>query len=242
MKMSESETFFSDPKVIVSILAIILSIVSLIWSLANQFDQNKRWDKLNAPNPEINEIRMTICKEISISEAQKLDWGYQPDLYGKGEATGIVYLPYYLSLYNPESNEKIPRVNQVFTIDEAKQELLRLDYRGDINVFKHFKPRITIENMGKTTAKDFTCSVHLKLPNIEWQNAFISNALINLSGGQQTQIMFEFEFPFDIQIPELLRCKIRFEWKNANGKIENKTIGAKWTSSDGIWSYENEID
>ena len=240
--MSESETFFSDPKVIVSILAILISIASLIWTLANQFEQNKRWDKLNAPNPEIKEIRMTIWKEISIPEAQKLDWGYQPDLYGKGEAAGIVYLPYYLILYNTESNERIPRVNPVFTIDEAKQELLRLEYRGNINVFKHFKPRITIENMGKTTAKDLTCTVDSKLPNIEWQNAFISKASINLSGGQQSQIMFEFEFPFDIQMPEVLRCKIRFEWKNANGKTEHKTIGAKWTSSDGIWSYENEIE
>lgn len=45
--MDNESNFFSDPKVIISILAIIISIFTLIWTLGNQAEQNRRWNKLN---------------------------------------------------------------------------------------------------------------------------------------------------------------------------------------------------
>jgi hypothetical protein len=40
----DSSGFFSDPKNAISLFALLTSIVSLVWTLASQWEQNRRWD------------------------------------------------------------------------------------------------------------------------------------------------------------------------------------------------------
>jgi hypothetical protein len=239
MKMNDSPNFCSDPKVIISLLALLVSIFALLWTLANQRGQNRRWDKLNAANPEIKEIKMTIWKEVTKDEAMNIQWGYKPLIYVKAEATNIYTLPYYLSLYDSETNQRIARANPVFTITEAENELKRIDHKNKVFIFKFFRPLFIVENMGKTVAENLSIKVDAKLPNQEWQPAFTSNAIVNLSGGQTSLIYFDFELPFELELPKQINFRINFQWEDSNNKIFTKIIGAKWTTVDNFWSYEN---
>jgi hypothetical protein len=237
--MNESSNFFSDPKVILSFLALIVSIVALIWTLANQAEQNRRWEKLYAANPEIKEIKMIAYKEVRKDEAMNIDWGYKPEIYAKGEATDIFFLPFYLSLRDSSTNEPIMRANPVFTIAEVEKELKRIGHKNKVFVFKHLKPKFVIENMGKTPVEDLNIQVDTKTPGQNWQSAFTSNSKLTLASGQTTTFFIEIEFPFEIELPKEINFSLSLEWKNIHGKSTSKKTYAKWTSEDNFWSYDN---
>jgi len=239
MKMNESSNFFSDPKMILSLLALIVSIVALIWTIANQGDQNRRWEKLNAANPEIKEIKMIAYKEVGQNEAMNIDWGYKPEIYAKGEASNIFFLPFYLSMRDSSTNEPITRANPVFTIAEMEAELKRIGHKNKVFIFKHLKPKFVVENMGKTSVEDLTIQVDAKIPGQECQSAFTSNSKMTLAGGQLSTFFIEIEFPFEIELPKEINFRLFLEWKNIHGKSASKKTYAKWTSADNFWSYDN---
>jgi hypothetical protein len=121
--MNESSNFFSDPKVILSLFALLISVVSLIWTFANQWEQNRRWDKLNTANISVKEIKMTKWKELTKSEAMKTDWGYDPSIYSSGETFDSFQLPYHLVVRDVTTKEIIKGINPVFTMAEVNDEL-----------------------------------------------------------------------------------------------------------------------
>jgi hypothetical protein len=231
--------FFSDPSVLLSLLGLLVSIVALIRTFVNQADQNRRWEKLNAANPEIKEIKMVSCKEMSKDEALNTNWGYKPLIFLKGEATNRVYLPYFLSLYDCKTNKKITEANQIFTFSEIETELKRIGHSKDVKVFKQLRPKFVIENAGKVSAENLCIQIDSKIPGQEWQSAFTSNAQITLSGGQASTIFLDIELPLTIPLPEQISFKITFTWIDIHSKNLSKIINAKWTLNDNLWSYEN---
>lgn len=176
---------------------------------------------------------------MSKDEAMKKNWGYDPLIYAKGELTDMFYLPYFLSLYDSTTNEKITKANPVFTFGEIEAELKRIGYSNKIKVFKHFRPKIVIENVGKTSAENLSIQIDVKIPEQEWKTAFTSNAQITLSGGRVSTIFFDIDLPLNIPLPEQISFKISFTWNNIDSKNLSKIINAKWTTNDNFWSYEN---
>ncbi|MHA8061409.1 hypothetical protein PQG22_09050 [Aquirufa beregesia] len=236
--MNEYSNFFSDPKVILALLALVVSIFNLIWMLANQSEQNRRWEKLNAANPEIKEIKMVSFKEVGKDEAMSTTWGYKPEIYAKGEASNVFFLPFYLSLHDSITNEVLKNANPVFTIGEVETEVKRIGHPNKVFVFKHFRPKFIIENMGNTSADNLAIRVDAKKSENEWQQVFNSTSKITLAGGQQSTFFIDFELPAEIEVPKQFNFRLSLEWINIHGKIESKIINTKWTSDDNFWSYD----
>lgn len=80
-----TQSFFSDPKVAISLLALVVSIVSLIWTLANQWNQNKKWDALNLAKIEVSDQGFVIWKELSEEQIRLMKWGYEPTIFQHNE-------------------------------------------------------------------------------------------------------------------------------------------------------------
>ncbi len=72
-----TQSFFSDPKVAISLFALIISIISLIWTFSSQWEQNRRWDALNLGKVELTD-GFIMWKEITREEAISMKWGYEP--------------------------------------------------------------------------------------------------------------------------------------------------------------------
>lgn len=152
--MTDSPNFFADPKVMISLLALLIAIVSLIWTFSNQWEQNRKWDKLNEGNPIIKQIKLLNRLELPKEEAMKKEWGYEPLVYEKEEASNLVVIPYKLTLRDADSDNLITNINSVFTISEAEQELKRIEFKGMAKIYKSFKSTFEIENIGKTELKE----------------------------------------------------------------------------------------
>lgn len=236
--MNNSPSFFSDPKVIISILALLISIASLIWTLANQWEQNRRWEQLNNANLNLKEVRMINWKEVTSGEAHNTNWGYKPLIYAKEEATDRYVLPFCL-IARDSTQKKIEGVNVIYTISELEEELKRVAYpKGNVNVTQMFRPKFVFENMGKTEAKNISINIDARLPNEEWQNAFTSNTKIHLAGGQSSTTYLDFELPLN-SFPSQISFKITLQFQDVNNRFIKKEISTKWTTNDNFWSYES---
>lgn len=233
----------TDPEVIISLFAFLIALASFIFTLLNQKAQNRRWDKLNEGFPEISEIRFINWLEITKEQAFNTQWGYDPHIYATGEASNIFVLPYYLKLRKTDNNEDIQRSNPVFTIEEVRNELKRIDYRGKFSIYKLFRPKFEVENAGKTEINLKSINIDAKHANSdEWRRAFTSNTEITLAGNQKTTVHFDWEVPLNSTLPDQITYKIYFKYVNHNGKTIEKTVGVKWTSKDNYWSYEKIIE
>jgi hypothetical protein len=109
---------------IMTVIALIISIISLIWTIINQRIQNFRWTKLNSANLGIKDIKMLPFKEVSRLEAETIDWGYNPNIYSTDRLDKFV-LPYFLSVRDSFGNV-ISNINPTHTYKELKNELIRI--------------------------------------------------------------------------------------------------------------------
>jgi hypothetical protein len=229
--------FLSDPKVFLSLASFVLASLSLIYTCANQYEQNRRWDSLNASNPILKEIKMLTFKEMTKDEALKIDWGYDANIYVKGDGSEVAYIPYFLRIRKDQSGEILPNVNPVLKISEISSELQRIKYAEKVKIYKVFKPSLIIENTGKTIADQLSIKIQAKTKGQDWQNAFNSNSIISLAGDQSTSVYFEIEFPIYAQMPEDILLKIQIQWVDIHSTKQSKIINAKWSSKNNQWSY-----
>jgi hypothetical protein len=235
--MGDNNGFWTDPKIYISILAIIISIVSLIFTISNQVDQNSKWDKLNQPNLILKEVKFLNWNEVTKDDALKTEWGYKPVLYQKTGSFNHYVLPYFISIYKKDSNQRVSNANISFTINQIVAELNKLKIKSeDVILYRLFRNVMVIENIGKTNAKKIFSTVKAKMDN-QWVDAFTANTKIELSTNQTSSISFDIELPLFKDIPQELDFIIYLEWENTNNKKEKKSIAVKWTSQDNYWSY-----
>lgn len=237
MKMNESQSFFSDPKVIISIFALLISIGNFLWSLANQFEQNRRWEELNTGNPKLKEVKFLNRKELSLEEAKNIDWGYRPLIYSKDELQDNYVLPY--CLIAKDSVSKIPlKINTVFTIKDVEAELHRIGFNGKYLAFRLFRPIFYFENMGKTEIKNFGIKIQFKNFKGDWEIATEQKVIANLAAGQTCNTFLDFELPVSAEIPPDLTFKVILSYMNINSNKFESEIGVKWINENNYWTYE----
>ena len=236
--MANNTKFFSDPKVIISIFAIVISIASFIWTLGNQWEQNRRWDKLNVANVVVKRAILKRYKKINRAEGLAIDWGYKPNIYGSDFDDEFI-IPYKLVVVDNQTNKLITTINGAYTINGIRQELARINYKGEGTVFMHFEPKFELENKGKTNAKDLDVKVDIKYNDVDWQRAFTSNSKIELSGDQISTIELEMDYPVSVEIPDEIFFKVQLSYLDIHDNVIEKEINTKWISKNNTWSYSN---
>lgn len=234
---SESPSFFSDPKVILALFALIVSIGSLICTLANQWEQNRRWDALNVGMVELKETKFFTWRELTRDEAFSTNWGYDPLILGSPEAWGKFRLVYFLQLRDPTTGTPIPKANPVFSLAEVETEVRRLGISQPVAVFRAFRPVFVFENIGKSEVTDCRIRIDMRLPSNDWQTAFESNTAVRIPPAQSVNVSFDFAIPLEQAIPNELSFKINVQFKNIHGQLRSREIVASWESQRDYWFY-----
>jgi hypothetical protein len=222
----------------ISIFALILSIISIFWTIYNQIVQNIRWAKLNAANPGIREIKMLPFKQITRQEAEKIDWGYNANIYST-DKIDIFVLPYFLCARDP-FGKVIGNINPTHTFVELENELSRIGYDGQVQVSKQFRPILIIENFGKTNLNDLFINIDID-NNGEVENAFKSNSKVSLFPSQTISINFEIDVPINPKELIVLNFTLIISYLDFNNKEKAKKIGMKWLEAGNSWSYNSLI-
>jgi hypothetical protein len=210
--MSNNSSFFSDPRVVISLLALVVSLIALVWTLANQLDQNSRWEAINAPNIILKEAKMLPWGKISESQAKSRNWGYEPEIFS-GELKDEFLLLSALKLRTIKDDRPLDTV--VFTVQDAEIEAKRLDLVSQVNLAKTLRPLFQFENIGKTTAYKTKIAVDIMdsiAGNKEWRRAFEANSRPDVGAGQITSSYFDIGLPDTGKINTILfRVNVEFE-------------------------------
>lgn len=204
------ETFFTDPKVAISIFALLVSIGSLIWTLFNQYEQNRRWDELNKARVELDDVGLLMWKEMSRDDAFKTDWGYNPEPINHIDGwlvTDRVRLPFEL-IFVGKDGKKIPLSNGFFTLKEGEQETQRMKNLGrtfpasDLQIMRHYQVRFTIKNNGKVDANAVSINISQQWDGENvWKSVFKTAAPVSLIPGNAVKAYVDIYSPLNTSIP-----------------------------------------
>lgn len=236
---SDNMNFFSDPKVLISILALVISLLSFIWTLGNQNEQNRRWSELNKPNIVVTEMTMQAFKIVSKEDLKNIVWGYQPIVFNTTNED-FYQLPYYLSIRTSKDEKKIENSSKYFTFGEIESDLLSKGYKkGQIGVNTYFNlhPVFKLKNIGKIDANNFEFKTFVKTNNKQdWFTATESDSKFDFSNEQVFSIILHVEYPTFQKFPQFLSFKLIFSYNDNLGQKFNKEIILTWYPNDNTWS------
>lgn len=237
---TEQSGFFSDPKVILSLLAIFISLASLIWTLANQWEQNRRWDVLNIAAIELKEAKFHVYRELSKKEATSTNWGYSPLIYSSPDNWDKYHILYFLQLRNSTDASLIPNANPVFTINEVEEEIKRLQIKSPVVLYRSFRPIFFFDNHGRTDATECNIEIYMKPDDEPWHRSFASNTPVRIPPDKSINVSFEFAIPLQSKIYKRIDYKVHIDFKDLQGNPHTRDLIASWESEHNYWFYGKE--
>lgn len=236
--MSADSGFFSDPKVMISLLALLVSIVAVVWSLANQWDQNRRWKSINAANIVLRETKMLPWERIGGTEAKSRNWGYLPEIFG-GDLKDEFLLLSAIKLRDASRNMPINGAAMFSTSQEAAAEAKRLGLSKHVSLTKTLRPFFQFENIGKTIAYKTNITIDVMeavSPEKKWRRAFEANSRPDVGPGQQTSSYVDIGLPSDMKV-EKLSFRINVEFEDLDKVKKSSEIMLSWDGMANYWHY-----
>ena len=237
---TDTPSFFTDPKVAISLIVIVISLGSLIWTFANQWEQNRRWNALNLGRVELTDVGFIIWKELSKEEALSANWGYKPILYSVVQERvhrGKYQLPYELILMD-SNNVRIPNSNGFFTLAEAQQEIERLKLQGNPQVFKHYQVQFNFKNTGSTSSKETTIKITAQIPGTEKPlDIFKSVEPIDLLPSSSINAVANFFVPLNATLPQIMKFSVLLTYKDAHDTINTRELPIVYDEGQNYWTY-----
>jgi hypothetical protein len=218
------------------LLALVVSLTALVWTLANQWDQNQRWESINAPNIILREAKMLPWEKISVSQAKSRNWGYEPEIFS-GELKDELFLLSALKLRTINDDRPLDIV--VLTVQEAEVEAKRLGLVSQVQLAKTLRPFFQFENIGKTTAYKTKIAVDIMDPiagNKEWRRAFEANSRPDVGAGQITSSYFDVGLPGNGKVNTIL-FRVSVEFENGRGVKEFSNTEFSWDARNNYWHY-----
>ncbi len=234
--MQNSTGFFTDSKVVISLLALVVSLFTLIWNLANQWEQNRRWEAINAPNIVLRDAKMMPWEKITASQAMTRNWGYVPEIFA-GELKDEFLLLSTLKLRTLKDDQPLDAVAS--TVQEAENEVKRLGLASQVKLAKTLRPFFQFENIGKTTAYKTKISVDILdaiSPQKEWRRAFEANSQPDVGVGQLTSAYFDVGLPGDGIIGALL-FRVNTEFEDSKGVKRSSITEFSWDAKANYWHH-----
>ena len=199
--------------------------------------QNRRWENLNEANLVLSDVFLKPWKSIARDDALKMNWGYDPWLYGVDDDFDKLVLPYYLIIRDGESGNKVEGTNPVFSMEDVLGELKRVGYKGSPEIGWQFRPVFHFENTGKMEAKNVRLRIEARIGEGDWVQAFQSQDHLDLPAGKQTTVYFEIGYtPKDKSNFEML-SRITQSYETARARRIERKIDVRWSSKGNFWSY-----
>lgn len=237
---TDSTGFFSDPKVIISLIALAISLASVIFTLANQWEQNRRWDTLNLGLVQIIDQKFIMFKELSNEEVSVIDWGYNPTLYKVVKDNvhqNRVTMPYELVLMD-SNNVRIPNSNGTHTLSGALKEIERLNLQVKPNIFKHYQIKFDVKNTGSTTAKEVNIKMMTHILGDDKAKIILDPTVpIDLYPSRETSAIADLFIPINDDLPLFRNFSAVITYKDVNNKQNTTEWKMIYDREQNYWTY-----
>ena len=235
---SEPPGFFSDPKTILALLAILLSVGNLIWFLANQHEQNRRWNKINAGSIELSKPIFQVFRQLTHAAYESTDVGYSCVFYGSPESADVLQQINFLRVRDKKTGALVPYVDVTFTVEQTTKELAKKGYKDEVIIRKVYRPIFYLKNDGKTEVNDFVVSVDMQSLDGKWAQVSVPSKPQKVPAGREVNISFDLEIELNSQLPEKIPFRISTKYSDINGLTTDKAILTTWFFTLNNWVYE----
>ena len=236
-----ANSFFSDPKVWVAILAVIISIINFIALSWFRWDQNRRWDEINIARVELSDVYFIAWEEMYKQTAISKSWGYKPSLFSVVKDhvhTDRFRLLEELVLWDNKLNKKIEGSNGFHTVSEAPQEAKRLGLTSSLIIMKHMQMQIDFKNIGSTVAKNVQISVDLLDDGSgNSQRIYQSTSKFDLYSNSSINVNMDIWLPINGSLPKRTTFNVNLSYLSCMGKEENRSIPIEYDSEKNYWVY-----
>lgn len=232
-----SSSFWSDPKVYISLLAILISLAAFLFTLANQSEQNRRWDKLNSGNAILQKLEFRTLRMVKASEINTTDWGHQAFFNDiQGDTSNYIML-YCLEIIDPILTQGHPPLKMCFTIKDLFKEMQQVGIKTDISkIARAMKPILTIKNVGKTDLKKVIVTFFIQEDNT-WSQMPPIDQQVTLAPEGILRIPITIFFSLNGPMPDLINCKVKIQYEDVNGNKISKFEMRHWESKTNEWTY-----
>ena len=238
-----SESFFSDPKTAISLLALVIAIFSFIWTLANQWKQNKRWDALNLARIELEDEGFIVWKEMSNEEVLATKWGYEPTIFQNIEERRYVQryqMINCLAILDLNTRDRVPNSNIAFTLSEVEQEVARLGLLGKPEraaTSKMYQIQFKLKNVGATRATEIRVGISVKSSSNGLNgDLFLSDQDVDIYPSGTMNASTIFYLPVLENLPNPMNFLVNVTYKRVDGSKVDKSIPVTYDSKRNFWS------
>jgi hypothetical protein len=240
-----------DP-IIISILALTVSICGTIWTIHSSREQNRRWDALHLGRLSLNDVEFVVWHELTEEEIGSTKWGYSPDIIKliseKGVYKGKYHVMCELFLFSKSQNAKLPKSNGFMTASDASKEIQRLKGHSiqidvnDLEIRRQYLVVFDVKNIGSTDVTNFNVEVDVdglsgkqgsKETFIRRQTAIL------ISPGKSFYLNGDFYTPLEFQLPERFSFTLNGNYCDSNG--EEKPFNVEITRDGTAWRYEKQL-
>lgn len=235
---AEDTGFFSDMKVLISLLAFVLSCIALAWTFTNKMQEEQRWAAINSANLVLQDGKMLPAAKLSQADAEAKPWGYQPTLFN-GELQNETLLYSVLMLRDAKSAKPLEAAHRVNTVDEATQEMARLNLAPDqVSLARVLRAAFALHNIGRTTARHVILTAEMQNPSGKdgnWHSVYAETLQSDIGPTQSRTIRFDVPLPLD-SIPKTLSFRLHAEYEDDSGKPRTTDMTLSWDGVKNVWN------
>jgi hypothetical protein len=216
-------SFVRDNLEFVSALALVLSVLSFVYTYFRDRLQNRRWNALNVARIAVRDLRLASWKVVPKTEFDKIDWGY-PDFMGIAvtDQFGDMDIDH---LRLPIKVEAMSKSGGIIlgTNSICVPELLAVLQKNqidisDIDVYKMIRVVFVLVNSGSTVAHDLTVDVSSTDVDASTQHSEPSKHG-SLQPGEQTWTLVNLRFALEELLPPQFHLTISFSFVDVNAKL-----------------------
>ncbi|MDE1942836.1 MAG: hypothetical protein KGI47_06800 [Betaproteobacteria bacterium] len=236
---AEDASFFSDVKVLISLLAFVISVLTLGWGIVSKIEQDKHWKAINRASLVLQDGKMLPTAKMTLSEVAAKNWGYQPTVF-HGDLRDESFLFSTLLLRDAKTAKPLEAAHRVDTVDDAVQEIMRLNLQADeVKLARVLRPAFTFTNIGRTPASRVSFTAEMKDPSTkdsQWHSVFAETQAASLGPSQSLTLRFEVALPVD-EAPKTLPFRWHVEFEDTYGTKRTADMAATWDWGKNLWSY-----
>ena len=223
------ESFISDPKLIVAIFALLISIINYVTLSWYRWDQNKKWEALNIAKVELDEVYFIAWEEFDLNVALTRNWGYKPSIFSivEDKVHKSKYRKYEeLILWDLEKKARVDGSNGFHIVEQGIHEGERLGLINQkLTIMKHMQMQIDLKNRGTTIAKNINITVDLMndSPGLP-KRIFKSLSQVDLYNGSSININMDIYLPKDVYLPIPTKFILNLNFISFADRREYRTI------------------
>ena len=235
---AEDSGFFSDMKVLISLLAFVLSCIALAWTFTNKMQEEQRWSAINNARLVLQDEKMLPAARLSQADAAARPWGYPPTLFN-GELQNEALLYSVLMLRDAKSGKPLEAAQPVNTMDEATQEMARLNLTPEqVSLVRMLRAAFTFQNIGRTAARHVILTAEMQNPSAKdgnWHPVTAETLQADIGPTQSRTVRFDVPLPLDA-LPKSLSFRLHAEYEDDSGKPRTADMIASWDGVRNVWN------